>query len=311
MNKVSIIGSGNVGSATALYLAEKKIADIYLIDIAEGLSEGKALDAEESAPIRKYDIEIRGTTDFSELAGSDVVVVTAGIARKPGMSRADLLNTNAKIMKSVSEKIAQYAPNSIIVMVTNPLDVMSYVALKITGFALKRVVGMAGILDATRFRYFVAQKLGVAVGDTTAMVLGGHGDSMVPLPRYSTVGGVPITEILSKDEIDKIIERTRKGGAEIVGYLKTGSAYYAPAASVAEMVECIIRDKRRILPCSAYLRGEYGIEGIFVGVPVLLGKNGVDRIIELELIPEEKEALHVSAAAVKEVIEKLEDLEIF
>lgn len=311
MNKVSIIGSGNVGSATALYLAEKKIADIYLIDIAEGLSEGKALDAEESAPIRKYDIEIRGTTDFSELAGSDVVVVTAGIARKPGMSRADLLNTNAKIMKSVSEKIAQYAPNSIIVMVTNPLDVMSYVALKITGFALKRVVGMAGILDATRFRYFVAQKLGVAVGDTTAMVLGGHGDSMVPLPRYSTVGGVPITEILSKDDIDKIIERTRKGGAEIVGYLKTGSAYYAPAASVAEMVECIIRDKRRILPCSAYLRGEYGIEGIFVGVPVLLGKNGVDRIIELELIPEEKEALHVSAAAVKEVIEKLEDLEIF
>lgn len=311
MNKVSIIGSGNVGSSTALYLAEKKIADIYLIDVVEGLSEGKALDAEESAPIRKYDIELRGTTDFSELAGSDVVVVTAGIARKPGMSRADLLNTNAKIMKSVSEKIAQYAPNSIIVMVTNPLDVMSYVALKITGFALKRIVGMAGVLDATRFRYFVAQKLGVAVGDTTAMVLGGHGDSMVPLPRYSTVGGVPITEILSKDDIDKIIERTRKGGAEIVGYLKTGSAYYAPAASVAEMVECIIRDKRRILPCSAYLRGEYGIEGIFMGVPILLGKNGVDRIIELELIPEEKEALHVSAAAVKEVIEKLEDLEIF
>jgi len=189
--------------------------------------------------------------------------------------------------------------------------VMSYVALKITGFALKKVVGMAGILDATRFRYFVAQKLGVAVGDTTAMVLGGHGDSMVPLPRYSTVGGIPITEILSKDEIDKIIERTRKGGAEIVGYLKTGSAYYAPAASVAEMVECIIRDKKRILPCSAYLRGEYGIEGIFVGVPVLLSKNGIDRIIELELIPEEKEALHVSAAAVKEVIEKLEDLAIF
>lgn len=311
MNKVSIIGSGNVGSSTALYLAEKKIADIYLIDVVEGLSEGKALDAEESAPIRKYDIEIRGTTDFSDLAGSDVVVVTAGIARKPGMSRADLLNTNANIMKSVSRKIAQYAPNSIIVMVTNPLDVMSYVALKITGFALKRVVGMAGILDATRFRYFVAQKLGVAVGDTTAMVLGGHGDSMVPLPRYSTVGGVPITEILSKDEIDKIIERTRKGGAEIVGYLKTGSAFYAPAASVAEMVECIIRDKKRILPCSAYLRGEYGIEGIFVGVPILLGRNGVDRIIELELIPEEKEALHVSAAAVKEVIEKLEDLEIF
>lgn len=311
MNKVSIIGSGNVGTSTALYLAEKKIADVCLIDVVEGLSEGKALDAEESAPIRKYDIELRGTTNFSELAGSDVVVVTAGIARKPGMSRADLLNTNANIIKSVSEKIAQYTPNSILVMVTNPLDVMSYVALKTTGFALKRVVGMAGILDATRFRYFVAQKLGVAVGDTTAMVLGGHGDSMVPLPRYSTVGGIPITAILSKDEIDKIIERTRKGGAEIVGYLKTGSAYYAPAASVAEMVECIIRDKKRILPCSAYLRGEYGIEGIFVGVPVVLGKNGVDQIIELELIPEEKEALHVSAAAVKEVIEKLEDFAIF
>ncbi len=311
MKKVSIIGAGNVGSSTALYLVEKKIADVYLFDVIEGLSEGKALDAEEGAPIRRYDVELRGTTDFSLLTDSDVVVVTAGIARKPGMSRDDLLNTNAKIMKSCSEKIAKYAPNSIIVVVSNPLDVMAYLALKVTGFALKRVVGMAGILDLMRFRYFVSQKLGVSIQDTTALVLGGHGDSMVPLPRYSTVAGIPITELLSKDDIDKIIDRTRKGGAEIVGYLKTGSAYYAPAAAVAEMVECIIRDKRRILPCSAYLRGEYGIEGLFVGVPIILGKDGVERIVELELLPEEKEALHASASAVKEVIEQLENMGIF
>ncbi|MEW6685334.1 MAG: malate dehydrogenase [Candidatus Edwardsbacteria bacterium] len=311
MKKVSIIGSGHVGSTTALYLAEKKIADIYLLDVIEGLSEGKALDAEEAAPIRKYDIELRGTEDFSQLTNSDVVVLTAGIARQPGMSREDLLATNTKIVKSVSEKIAKYAPNSVIVMVTNPLDVMAYVALKITGFALKRVVGMAGILDSTRFRLFVAQALGASVTDTTAMVLGGHGDAMVPLPRYSTVSGVPITELLPKETIEKIVERTAKGGAEIVSYLKTGSAYYAPAASVAEMVECIIRDKMRILPCSAYLRGEYGIEGIFVGVPVKLGKNGVEEIIELDLTIEEKEALHNSASAVKETVDKLESLGLF
>ena len=310
MSKVSIIGSGNVGSTTALYLAEKKIADIYLFDIVEGLSVGKALDAEEGAPIRRYDIEIRGAEDFSKLSDSDVVVITAGVARRPGMSRDDLLVTNSKIMKSVAEKVAQYTPNSIIVVVSNPLDVMAYLALKVTGFALKRVVGMAGILDSTRFRYFVAQKLGVSVCDTTAIVLGGHGNSMVPLPRYTTVSGIPITELLPKDTIEKIIERTRKGGAEIVSYLKTGSAFYAPAAAVAEMVECIIRDKRRILPCSAYLRGEYGIEGLFVGVPILLGKNGVEQVIELELTPEEKEALQHSAGAVKKVIEKLEELGI-
>ncbi|UCD06537.1 MAG: malate dehydrogenase [candidate division WOR-3 bacterium] len=311
MKKVTIIGAGNVGSSVALYLAEHKIADIYLVDVVEGLPEGKALDAEEAAPIRRYDVELRGCTDFSCMVDSDIVVITAGIARRPGMSRDDLLNTNAKIIKSVSEKVAQYAPNSIIIMVTNPLDVMAYLALKTTGFALKRVVGMAGILDSIRFRYFVAQKFGVSVIDTTAMVLGGHGDSMVPLPRYSTIGGVPITELMPKDDIDKIIERTRKGGAEIVGYLKTGSAYYAPAAAVAKMVECIVRDKRRILPCSAYLRGEYGIDGLFVGVPVMLGMNGVEKIIELELIPEEREALHTSASAVKTVIEKLENLGLF
>ncbi|MGD9380212.1 MAG: malate dehydrogenase [candidate division WOR-3 bacterium] len=306
MKKVSIIGAGNVGSSVALYLAEHKIADVYLLDVIDGLPEGKALDAEEAAPIRRYDVELRGCTDFSCLVDSDVVVITAGIARKPGMSRDDLLNTNAKIIKSVSEKVAEFAPNTIVIMVTNPLDVMSYLTLKTTGFALKKVVGMAGILDSIRFRYFVSQKLGVSVIDTTAMVLGGHGDSMVPLPRYSTVSGIPITELMPKDDIDKLIERTRKGGAEIVSYLKTGSAYYAPAASVAKMVECIIRDKRRILPCSTYLRGEYGVDGIFVGVPVMLGKNGVEKIIELELIPEELEALHTSASAVKAVIEKLE-----
>src|SRR4030043_1025865 len=310
MKKVSIIGGGNVGSSTALYLAEKRIADIHLIDVIEGLAEGKALDAEEAAPIRHYDIELRGSTDFSNLKDSDVVVVTAGIARQPGMSRDDLLNTNARIIKSVSEKTAYYTPNAIIIMVTNPLDVMTYLALKVTGFALKRVIGMAGILDSIRFRYFFAQKLGIAINDTTAMVLGGHGDSMVSFPRYSTVAGIPITELLSSDEIDQIIERTRKGGAEIVGYLKTGSAYYAPAASVAEMVECIIRNKRRIRPCSTYLRGEYGINGIFVGVPVMLGKNGAEEIIELELIPEEKEALHKSASDVKTVIEALENQNI-
>ncbi len=308
MNKVSIIGSGNVGSTTALYLAEKKLADIYLFDVVEGLPRGKALDAEEGAPIRRYDIEIRGTEDFSALTDSDVVVITAGVARRPGMSRDDLLATNSKIMKSVAEKVAQYTPNSIIVVVSNPLDVMAYLALKVTGFALKRVVGMAGILDSTRFRYFIAQKLGISVADTTAIVLGGHGDSMVPLPRYTTVSGIPITELLPRDTIEKLIERTRKGGAEIVSYLKTGSAFYAPAAAVAEMVECIIRDKRRILPCSAYLRGEYGIEGLFVGVPVLLGKNGVEKIIELELTPDEKDALQNSASAVENVIEKLEGL---
>lgn len=310
MKKVTIVGAGNVGSSVALYLAEHKIADIFLVDVVEGLPEGKALDAEEAAPIRRYDVELRGCTDFSCMVDSDIVVITAGIARRPGMSRDDLLNTNAKIIKTVSEKVAQYAANSIIIMVTNPLDVMAYLALKTTGFALKKVVGMAGILDSIRFRSFVAQKLGVSVIDTTAMVLGGHGDSMVPLPRYSTVAGIPLTELMTKDDLEKIIERTRKGGAEIVGYLKTGSAYYAPAAAVAKMVECIVRDKRRILPCSAYLRGEYGIEGLFVGVPVMLGMNGVEKIVELELLPEEREALHTSASAVRNVIEKLENLGI-
>ena len=310
MKKVTIIGSGNVGAASALYISEKRLANVVLIDVVKGLAHGKALDSVEAAPIRHYDTTIQGTTDFSRMKDSDVVVVTAGKARTPGMSRDDLLQINTKIITSVSKEIARYAPNTIIIMVSNPLDVMSYLALKVTGFALKRVVGMAGVLDSTRFRYFLAAKLGVSVGDTTALVLGGHGDSMVPLPRYATVCGIPIPELLSKDVIDKLVERTRKGGAEIVSYLKTGSAFWAPAAATSEMVECIIRDKMRILPCSAYLRGQYGIEGLFVGVPVKLGKNGVEEIIELSLTKEEQEALNNSAAGVKKIIEKLEDLQL-
>lgn len=307
MNKVSIIGSGNVGASLALYIAEKKFADVLLVDIVEGLAEGRALDEVEASSLRGYDTKIVGTRDFSKMVDSDVVVITAGLARRPGMSRDDLLEANSKIVKSVSQEVASYAPNTVIIMVTNPLDIMCYVALKVTGFALKKVVGMAGVLDATRFRYFVAKELKVSVANTTAMVLGGHGDSMVPLPRYSTVCGVPVSELLPRDKLDKLIERTRKGGAEIVKYLKTGSAFWAPAASIAEMAEAIIKNKMRILPCSAYLRGEYGIEGLFVGVPVKLGGNGVQEIIELSLTPDEREALHTSAAAVKATIEKLED----
>ena len=310
MAKVSIVGSGNVGATSALYIAEKRIADVVLIDLVEGLARGKALDAIEAAPLRQYDTWIDGEVDFSKMENSDVVVVTAGKARTPGMSRDDLLQINAKIIKSVAEEIERYAPNAILVMVTNPLDVMCYVALKTTGFALKRVVGMAGVLDSTRFRYFLAAEMGVNVADTTALVLGGHGDSMVPLARYTTVCGIPIPELLSKDTIDKLVERTRKGGAEIVSYLKSGSAFWAPAAAVAEMVECVVRDKKRILPCSAYLRGEYGIEGLFIGVPIKLGQNGVEQIVELSLTEEEKEALNQSAASVKTIIEKLEELRI-
>jgi malate dehydrogenase len=307
MAKVTVIGSGNVGASTALYISEKRIADVLLIDVVEGMAQGKALDAIEAGPLRKYDTWIDGGIEFSDMQDSDVVVVTAGKARTPGMSRDDLLQINAKIIKLISEQISIYAPNSIVIMVTNPLDVMSYVALKVTGFALKRVVGMAGVLDSTRFRYFLASEMKVSVANTTALVLGGHGDSMVPLPRYTTVCGIPIPQLMSKDIIDKLIERTRKGGAEIVSYLKSGSAFWAPAASVAEMVECVIRDKKRILPCSAYLRGEYGIEGLFIGVPIKLGRNGVEQIIELALNDDEKEALHQSAASVRNVIEKLEE----
>jgi len=304
--KVSIIGSGNVGVATALYLVEKKVSDTVLIDIVDGWAEGKALDIVHASPIRKYDVSVNGYTDISMIKDSEVIVVTAGKPRLPGMSREDLLRDNVKIMKSVSESIAKYAPNAVVITVTNPLDILAYVALKVTGFALKKVIGMAGILDSSRFRYFIAEELGVSPKNVTALVLGGHGDLMVPLPRYSTVHGIPITDLLPKDKIDRLIERTRKAGGEIVAYLKTGSAYWSPGSSAAEMVECIVRNRNRIVPCSAYLRGEYGIDGLFAGVPIVIGKNGVEKIIELSLTTEEKQALHLSADKVREVIEKIE-----
>jgi malate dehydrogenase len=299
MNKVSVVGSGNVGATTVKYLAEKKIADLVMVDVIEGMPIGKALDFVQSGPMRRYDVEITGSNDFAGIRDSDIVVVTAGLPRKPGMSREDLLLKNASIMESVSEKIATYAPNCVLIVVTNPLDVMCYVALKATGFALKKVIGMAGVLDSTRFCYFIAEELGVHPLDVTALVLGGHGDQMVPLPRYTTVSGIPVAELLPQETIERLVDRTRKGGAEIVGLLKTGSAFYAPAASVSEMVEAIVRNTKRILPCSAYLRGEYGLEDVFVGVPVKLGKDGVESIIELTLTKDEKEALHASAQTVK------------
>lgn len=303
--KVSIIGAGNVGATAAYYIAEKVIADIVMVDVVEGITQAKALDFRHAGPMRRYDVSIRGTGDFSEIAESDVVVITAGLPRKPGMDRMDLLKVNAEIVKSASKSIAQYAPNSTVIVVSNPLDVMCHVAFRTTGFAVRRVVGMAGILDSTRFRYFVARELGCALTDVHAMVLGGHGDQMVPLPRFTTVAGIPITEFLYKSVIDRMVDRTRKGGAEIVGYLKTGSAYYAPAASVAEMVEGIVTDRKTLAPCACYLRGEYGIENLFIGVPVMLGRNGIERIIELDLEKEEMDLLMESAAAVRKGVEEL------
>ena len=303
--KVSIIGAGNVGATAAYYVAEKVIADIVMVDVVEGMTQAKALDFLHAGPMRRYDVSIRGTGDFSEIADSDVVVITAGLPRKPGMDRMDLLKVNAEIVKSASRNVAQYAPNSTVIVVSNPLDVMCHVAFRTTGFAVHRVVGMAGILDSTRFRYFVARELDCALADVHAMVLGGHGDQMVPLPRFATVAGIPITELLDKPVIDRMVDRTRKGGAEIVGYLKTGSAYYAPAASVAEMVEAIITDRKTLAPCACYLRGEYGIENLFIGVPALLGRNGIERIIELDLEKEEMDLLKESANAVRKGVEDL------
>jgi malate dehydrogenase len=277
-----------------------------MVDVVEGMTQAKALDFLHAGPMRRYDVSIRGTGDFSEITESDVVVITAGLPRKTGMDRMDLLKVNAEIVKSASKKIAQHAPNSTVIVVSNPLDVMCHVAFRTTGFAVHRVVGMAGILDSTRFRYFAARELGCALTDVHAMVLGGHGDQMVPLPRFTTVAGIPITELLDKSAIDRMVDRTRKGGAEIVEYLKTGSAYYAPAASVAEMVEAIITDRKTLAPCACYLRGEYGIEDLFIGVPVLLGRNGIERIIELDLEKEELDQLKESANAVRKGVEDLD-----
>jgi malate dehydrogenase len=292
-----------VGSSAALKMAQKELGDIVLVDVVEFVAEGKALDMAESSPLDGFDVALVGkTNDYSVIKDSDVVVITAGVPRKPGMTRMDLLMTNAGIVETISNHIRELAPNSIVIIVTNPLDVMTYVAWKVTGFPRERVMGQAGVLDSIRMRYFVAQELGVSVKDVQAMVLGSHGDQMVPLPRYTTVSGVPITELLPPETIERINDRTRKAGTEIVNLLKTGSAYYAPGAAVAEMVEAIVRDKKRLMPCSVLLKGEYGLNDVFIGVPVILGKNGVERIVELKLTEEELKALHQSAEEVRKGI---------
>jgi malate dehydrogenase len=302
-NKITVAGAGHVGATCAQRLAEKELArDVVLIDIVEGIPQGKGLDQWESAPVEGFDSHIIGANDYEEAADSDLFIVTAGIARKPGMSRDDLLKTNASIVESVSKEIARVAPDSIIIMVSNPLDVMAYVAMKTTGFPRERVIGMAGVLDTARFRSFISLELGVSVEDIQALVLGGHGDTMVPLVSYTTIAGIPLTQFLGSERIEALIERTRKGGAEIVGHLKTGSAYYAPSAAAVQMAEAIVKDKRRILPCAAYLEGEYGHDGIFLGVPCQLGEGGLQRIIEVELTKSETEALASSAEAVRETI---------
>ena len=306
MNKIGIVGAGNVGATAAQRIAERELArEVVLLDVAEGLPQGKGLDMAEAAPVERFDTRLIGGNDPSLLSGCDLVVITAGIARKPGMSRDDLQATNADIVRTVSQDVRQAAPSAIVIVVSNPLDVMTYVAFKTTGFPPHRVVGMAGILDSARFRFFIAEALEVSVEDITAFVLGGHGDSMVPLPRYSSVAGIPLAELLDDPTIDAIVQRTRDGGAEIVSHLKTGSAYYAPASAIAEMVAAIVRDKKRILPCAAYLTGQYGIRDLFVGVPVKLGAKGVESIIEIGLTAEETVALQKSAAEVRENIAKL------
>jgi len=299
--KVTIVGSGNVGATAAHWIASKELADVVLIDIIEGVPQGKGLDLLEAMPIEKRDAHILGTNDYADTANSDIVVITAGIPRKPGMSRDDLLNTNYKIMSDVIGKVVQHSPKCIVIVVSNPLDAMAQAAYKLCGFPRERVIGMAGVLDSARFRSFIADELKVSVENVNAFVLGGHGDTMVPLPRYSTVAGIPITELIPKDRLDAIVQRTRDGGAEIVKYLKTGSAYYAPSAAATEMVEAILKDKKKILPCAAYLNGEYGIKGLYVGVPVKLGAKGIEQIIEIKLTAEEQAALEKSAAAVKEL----------
>jgi malate dehydrogenase len=299
--KVTIVGAGNVGATAAHWIASKELADVVLIDVVEGVPQGKGLDLLEAMPIEKRDSHIIGTNDYADTANSDIVVITAGIPRKPGMSRDDLLQTNYKIMSDVVSKVVANSPNTIIIVVSNPLDAMAQAAYRQAKFNRERVIGMAGVLDSARFRTFIAEELNVSVENVTAFVLGGHGDTMVPLPRYSTVAGIPITELIPKDRLDAIVQRTRDGGAEIVKYLKTGSAYYAPSAATVEMVEAILKDKKKILPCAVYLQGEYGIDGFYVGVPCKLGARGLEQIVEIKLTPEEDAALKKSADAVKEL----------
>ena len=304
--KITVVGGGHVGATTAQRLAELELAkEVVLLDILEGMAKGKALDLWESAPVQGYDTRLSGGSDYGLAEGSGIVIVTAGLARKPGMSRDDLLKKNAEIIGGISDEIKARCPEAIVLMVTNPLDVMSYVAMKTTGFDRKRVIGMAGVLDTARFRSFIALELDVSVRDVMAMVLGGHGDSMVPLPRYSTVAGIPLPHLLSDEKIEALVQRTRKGGGEIVELLGTGSAYYAPSAAVVEMAAAIVRDENRILPCAAWLQGEYGLSDVFIGVPVKLGKGGLKEIVEIELTDAEKKALHASAADVKETMSKL------
>jgi malate dehydrogenase len=301
--KVTVVGAGNVGANCALRIADKELADVVLVDVIEGVPQGKGLDLLQSGPVQGYDVSVTGANDYEATANSDIVVITAGLARKPGMSRDDLLLANYEIVRSATEQAVKYSPNSLLIIVTNPLDAMCWTAQRVSGFPKNRVVGMAGILDTARFRTFIAQALNVAVENVTAVVLGGHGDTMVPVVRLSSVSGIPLTELLDQAVLDQIVQRTRNGGAEIVKYLKTGSAYYAPSAAVGEMVESILKDKKKVLPCAAYLEGEYGVDGVFVGVPVKLGAGGVEKVYEIRLTPEEKAMLDKSAAAVKELVE--------
>ena len=301
VNKITVVGAGNVGATTAQRLAEKELARrVILVDIQEGIPQGKALDQWQSAPIEGFDTRLTGTNTYDETAGSEIVVITAGIARKPGMSRDDLLNTNAGIVKQVSENVRETSPDAIIVMVSNPLDVMSYVAKQVTGFPRERVLGMAGVLDTARYRAFLAEALDVSVRDIQAMVLGGHGDTMVPLISYTSVSGIPVSQLMSAERLQAIVDRTRNGGAEIVKFLKTGSAYYAPSAAAVQMCEAIVHDQKRILPCAAWLEGEYGMSGLFLGVPCKIGRRGLERIIEVTLTDAERDALAKSADAVRE-----------
>jgi malate dehydrogenase len=306
--KVTVIGAGNVGATAAQRLAEKELCDVVLVDIIEGVPQGKALDLAEAAPIEKHDAHLVGTNGYDASANSDIVIITAGIPRKPGMSRDDLLTTNAGIVKKVAQEVASRSPNATLIIVSNPLDAMCHVALDASRFPKQRVIGMAGVLDSARFRAFIAMELNVSVENTHAFVLGGHGDTMVPLPRYSSVAGIPITELMSPERIQALVQRTRNGGAEIVSLLKTGSAYYAPASAAVEMAESILKDKKKVLPCAAYLEGEYGIRDLFIGVPVKLGAQGVEQVIEIKLSAEENAALQKSAAAVQELKSALAQL---
>jgi malate dehydrogenase len=303
VNRITVVGAGNVGATAAQGIARRELGrEVVMIDIMEGVPQGKGLDQWESAPIEGWDARVRGTNSYDDTAGSDIVVITAGIARKPGMSREDLLNTNAGIVRSVSEQVKASSPDAIVIMVSNPLDVMAHVCMQATGFPRERIIGMAGVLDTARYRSFIALELDISVEDIQALVLGGHGDTMVPLASYTTVSGIPLSQLLPQDRIDALVDRARTGGAEIVALLKTGSAYYAPAAAVVQMVEAIVRDKKRILPCSAWLQGEFGMSDLFLGVPCKLGRSGLEQVIEVELTDDERGALGRSADAVRETM---------